>query len=297
MMSGEAMQKKVASFLKLPDKTPSQFFSKRPQLEVWINTTNGNDKRRNFTIKNNSFEVEGFHLPGKAIPKDKNLWGLPDVPSSAECYKEIATRLACACLEQGMAKYSDNLVYQGKASRRMNNATLDEVETMSVANTNVYKLFKSNLEKGFLPPLMVEYDPDQGFVVKATQDIREKTLLIEYAGAVTRIKDSGKSDSDSLMILLQTDSPRTSLIIDPSETGNMARFLSGVNNNNYTSRKRANMRTRRFQIDGECRVVLFSDRKILKGERLSYDYNAGINSDAGIEQIRNHGFYDTSHFS
>lgn len=295
MMVGEAMQKKVASFLKLPDKTPSQFFSNRPQLQAFINTPNWFERRQNFTCKNHRYEVDGFYLPGK-VTKEKNLWALPEPPSSAESYKEIATRLACACLEQGMSKYSDNLVYHGKANRRMNNATLDEVETMSVANTSIYKMFKSNLEKGFLPPLMVEYDPDQGFVVKATQDIQERTLLIEYAGVVTRIKDSGKSDSDSLMILLQTDNPKTSLIIDPSDTGNMARFLSGVNNNNYTSRKRANMRTRRFQVDGECRVVLFSDRKILKGERLSYDYNAGI-SDVGIEQIRNQGFYDTSHFS
>jgi len=296
-MIGEEGRKKAASFLKLSDENPELFYTNHPNLAAWVEAKNDSKRKKKFTYKIGRYEVDGFFLSAKQT-KDVNMWNLPEPPTTASGYVEVATRLAAACMECGMTEWSNDLVYRGKASRRMNDATLDEVGSMSQVNTSTYKMFKENMEKGMLPPLSVDYDPDQGFVVKATQDISDKTLLLEYTGAVTRIKDSGKSNSDSLMILLQTDSPKTSLIIDPSAIGNMARFLSGVNNNSVESRKRINVRTRRFQVDGECRVVLFSNRKIHKGERLSYDYNAGIiNSNMGEAQTRNHGFYDTSHFS
>jgi hypothetical protein len=98
-------------------------------------------------------------------------------------------------------------------------------------------------------------------------------------------------------MLLETGNPKTSLIIDPSNSGNLARFLSGVNNSSHESRRKINVRTRRFMVDGECRVVLFSSRKILKGERLSYDYNAGlVQQNLKEADWARHGFYDTSHF-
>ena len=103
----------------------------------------------------------------------------------------------------------------------------------------IYKQFKRNTALGLIPPVKVEYDKAQGFVVEALEDIKDKTLLVEYAGAVTRIVDSGQTDSDSLMVLLETSSPKTSLIIDPSKSGNMARFLSGVNNSDHESKKNA----------------------------------------------------------
>ena len=87
----------------------------------------------------------------------------------------------------------------------------------------------------------------------------------------------------------------TSLIIDPSRIGNIARFFSGINNRNYMSKKKANIRTRRFVLDGKCRVVLFTARDVQAGEILHYDYNAGIEGKS-VESMVRSGFYDTSNF-
>jgi hypothetical protein len=201
-------------------------------------------------------------------------------------------------MEQGLEEYSEELVYTDKVPRSKNDASLDQVENLSRANIEIFKLFKENTRNGMLPCLIPKYDPIQGFIVEALCDIPPRTLLVEYTGVVTRVSDSGLSDSDSLMMLLETGNPKTSLIIDPSKKGNLARFLSGVNNSSHESRKKINVRTRRFAVDGECRVVLFSSRKIVAGERLSYDYNAGlVEKSMDEEDWANHGFYDTSHFN
>ena len=98
------------------------------------------------------------------------------------------------------------------------------------------------------------------------------------------------------MVLLSTGFVKTSLIIDPSKAGNYARFISGVNNNSPESKKNINLKTRRFCVNGECHVVLFAGRRIKRGERLCYDYNAGV-KDMTDAEMKKHGFYDTSHFS
>lgn len=87
----------------------------------------------------------------------------------------------------------------------------------------------------------------------------------------------------------------TSLIIDPSRKGNMARFFSGINNRNGMSKRKANVRTRRFSLDGKCRVVLFTAKNVDAGEILHYDYNAGIEG-KDVEAMVRMGFYDTSNF-
>ncbi len=81
----------------------------------------------------------------------------------------------------------------------------------------------------------------------------------------------------------------------------MARFFSGINNRNLMSKKKANVRTRRFSVKAEnsshnqCRVVLFTARDVKPGEILHYDYNAGIEGKSVGEIVRT-GFYDTSNF-
>ena len=97
------------------------------------------------------------------------------------------------------------------------------------------------------------------------------------------------------MIILDTGEPKTSLIIDPTNAGNIARFLSGVNNMSLVSKRKANVRTRRFCFNGRMRVALFTSRRIEPGERLNYDYNAG-RAGQSSEQWLKGGFYDTSNF-
>jgi hypothetical protein len=74
--------------------------------------------------------------------------------------------------------------------------------------------------------------------------------------------------------LLRTGRSSTSLVICPESTGNIARFLSGVNNDKKGSQQKQNVRSMRFSLDGEARVVLYASRNIRKGEVLMYDYNA-----------------------
>lgn len=96
-------------------------------------------------------------------------------------------------------------------------------------------------------------------------------------------------------MLLDTGDDKTSLIIDPTRRGNIARFLSGINNRSNLSKKKANVRTRRFALDGKCRVALFTAKKIEAGEKLHYDYNAGVEGKSVVEWATG-GFYDTSNF-
>lgn len=96
------------------------------------------------------------------------------------------------------------------------------------------------------------------------------------------------------MLLTDTGDPKTSLIIDPTVNGNIARFLSGVNNRCIFSKRRANVRTRRFFLNGKCRVVLFTAKNLEPNDKLHYDYNSGLQDKQVDEWAK--GFYDTSNF-
>lgn len=88
------------------------------------------------------------------------------------------------------------------------------------------------------------------------------------------------------MELLCTGSPSSSLVVVPYEHANIARFFNGINNSVKDSkRKHQNVRTMRCQVDGQATVLLYTKRKVKKGEVLMYDYNeAGKN------------LYPTDHF-
>ena len=197
----------------------------------------------------------------------------------------------------GMQSYSEELVYRSEdgITVDMNDASLDEVESISQRNIETFKEFKENLKQGAFPPVQIVYDGRLGFSVEALAVIPKHTLIAEYIGEITTVERSGETSSDSLMVLLNTSSPKTSLLIDPTRTGNIARFLSGINNGNQSSRRKANVRTRRFSIDGRCRVALFTAKRIEPGDKLHYDYNAGVEGKSPVEWAKN-GFYDTTHF-
>eukprot|EP01082_Thalassiosira_pseudonana_P012638 g11254.t1 g11254 contig5:469516-469932(+) len=129
--------------------------------------------------------------------------------------------------------------------------------------------------------------------VEALKEMPPYTLIAEYCGEVVTMEQS--SSSDSLMILLHTGEPSTSLIIDPTKAGNIARFLSGVNNRSLASKRKANVRTRRFCMNGRVHVALFTSRRVEAGEKLNYDYNAGREGQS-LERWLSTGFYDTRHF-
>ncbi|GMJ03022.1 ARABIDOPSIS TRITHORAX-RELATED PROTEIN 6, SET DOMAIN PROTEIN 34 [Hibiscus trionum] len=63
------------------------------------------------------------------------------------------------------------------------------------------------------------------------------------------------------------------LVICPDKRSNIARFVNGINNFSPDGRKKQNLKCVRYDVNGECRVLLIANRDIRKGERLYYDYN------------------------
>ena len=83
---------------------------------------------------------------------------------------------------------------------------------------------------GIYAPMMILEHKIQGFIVKAAADIPKFTLLCEYVGEVDFTSNRLFDKNDSIMDLLRTPHSSTSLVICPEKNGNMARFLSGINN-------------------------------------------------------------------
>ena len=52
-------------------------------------------------------------------------------------------------------------------------------------------------------------------------------MWLRYVGEVGILKDHITDPHDSLMDLVHTENPDTSLVITPEKRGNIARFLSG----------------------------------------------------------------------
>ena len=114
----------------------------------------------------------------------------------------------------------------------------------------------------------------QGFIVKAIEDIPVLTLLCEYSGEVHFSRKKLFDNNDSIMDLIRTPFSSTSLVIAPETRGNIARFLSGINNNDK-NKKKQNVNSLRLDINGSVHVLLYAAKKIKKNEILYYDYNAG----------------------
>ena len=127
--------------------------------------------------------------------------------------------------------------------------------------------------RGEWPPLVVAYDPVEGFTVEADRPIRDLTIITEYVGDVDFLRNREHDDGDSMMTLLSAASPARSLVICPDRCSNIARFINGINNHTPEGRKKQNVKCVRFDVGGECRVLLVANRDISKGERLYYDYN------------------------
>ncbi|XP_010934477.1 histone-lysine N-methyltransferase ATXR6 [Elaeis guineensis] len=185
------------------------------------------------------------------------------------------------------AKFSNELTYlPGMAPRSANRAALEQegMQVLSKEDTETLNLCKRMMERGEWPPLLVVYDSREGFTVEADRFIKDLTIITEYVGDVDYLKNREHDDGDSMMTLLSAKDPSKSLVICPDERSNIARFINGINNHTPDGKKKQNLKCVRYNVDGECRVLLIAIRDISKGERLYYDYN-------GYEQE-----YPTQHF-
>lgn len=72
------------------------------------------------------------------------------------------------------------------------------------------------------------------------------TLLAEYLGEVKTDEQIGTNVNDSIMELLATGDPMTSLNVVPENYSNIARFFNGINNSVRNSKTlHQNVRTMR----------------------------------------------------
>lgn len=173
-------------------------------------------------------------------------------------------------------KFDDDLYYDGKETFHYHNDSSLEpgIQKVSEYNHKIYNKFKERTRVGNYPALEIVDDDNQGFIVKATDDIPILTLLCEYSGEVHFARKKLFDSNDSIMDLIRTPYSSTSLVIAPEKRGNIARFFSGINNNN-SDKKKQNVSSIRLDIGGSVHVLLYSSRKIKKNEVLYYDYNAG----------------------
>ncbi len=108
---------------------------------------------------------------------------------------------------------------------------------MDKANIAIFKQFKEMTRSGNYAPVMVEEDKNQGFIVRADDDIPRLTLIAEYVGDVDYARNRVFDKNDSIMDLLRTPHSTTTLVICPEQKGNLARFLSGINNSDKNAKK------------------------------------------------------------
>ncbi|KAK9103931.1 hypothetical protein Sjap_021185 [Stephania japonica] len=188
---------------------------------------------------------------------------------------EQMASLATALSATG-TKFSDQLTYMpGMAPRSANCAALEDggMQVLSREDTETLSLCKKMMERGECPPLMVVFDSKEGFTVEADKFIKDLTIVTEYTGDVDYLKNREHDDGDSMMTLLSAKTPSRSLVICPNKRGNIARFINGINNHTPEGKKKQNLKCVRYDVNGECRVLLIAIRDISKGERLYYDYN------------------------
>ncbi|CAN6866022.1 unnamed protein product [Brassica oleracea var. botrytis] len=201
---------------------------------------------------------------------------LPMVPSEdpEQRFAQMGT-LASALTALGI-KYSDDLTYvPGMAPRSANRSKFEKggMQVLSKEDLETLELCRAMYRRGECPPLVVVFDPLEGYTVEADGPIKDLTFIAEYTGDVDYLKNRENDDCDSIMTLLLSEDPSKTLVICPDKYGNISRFISGINNHNRFGKKKQNCKCVRYSVNGECRVLLVATRDIAKGERLYYDYN------------------------
>ncbi|XP_051152693.1 probable Histone-lysine N-methyltransferase ATXR5 [Andrographis paniculata] len=174
-------------------------------------------------------------------------------------------------------EFCNELTYvPGMADRSENQAKFKKgggIQILSREDIATLELCKAMNKRGNLPPLLETHDEVEGYVVQADGHIKDMTLIGEYAGDVDYFKNQFRDDSDSMMTLISATNFVESLVICPDKHGNILTFISGINNSTRESKKKVNIKCLRYDVYGECRVILVAARDIAKGERLYYGYN------------------------
>ncbi|KAF7077487.1 hypothetical protein CFC21_082041 [Triticum aestivum] len=210
------------------------------------------------------------------VSKKKSRKLLPFTPSEDPGRRLTQMASLATALTATGAVFSNDLTYvPGMAPRSANQSALEAggMQVLPREDAETLSLCKRMMEQGEWPPLLVVFDPVEGFTVEADRHIKDLTIITEYVGDVDYLRNREHDDGDSMMTLLSAALPSKSLVICPDKRSNIARFINGINNHTPEGRKKQNLKCVRFAIDGECHCLLVANRDISKGERLYYDYN------------------------
>ncbi|KAF7840086.1 putative Histone-lysine N-methyltransferase ATXR5 [Senna tora] len=213
---------------------------------------------------------------GSLVLQKKRRRFLPFIPTENPSQRMKQMGSLASALTALHMEFSDDLTYSpDMAPRSANHAEFENggMQVLTKEDTETMEHCRAMCRRGECPPLMVVYDSCEGYTVEADGPIKDMTFIAEYTGDVDYIKNREHDDCDSLMTLLLAKDPTKSLVICPDKRGNIARFISGINNHTQDGRKKQNCKCVRYSVNGECRVLLVATRDISKGERLYYDYN------------------------
>jgi hypothetical protein len=216
----------------------------------------------------------------------RNIMKLPKkltIDQKSLLQKSIKDAFKVRCL-----KFSDDLVFSINIAGIM--VDHDTVE-MNEGDKPIYYQAKQDMLYGNYPPIkIIKNIEHNGFIVKATDSIPSKTFICEYSGEV-KLENKISVENDSLMGLLRSENKEDCLDIIPDKISNIARFISGINNE--TMEIKQNVETYRCKIDGSIHVLLIASKNIKKGDTLFYDYNEGYDYNDRENEIH----YDTSYFT
>jgi hypothetical protein len=116
-------------------------------------------------------------------------------------------------------------------------------------------------------------DKIMGYGVFANRRILRKEVIGVYSGIIDlnsskeQKEEASKQGKDLSEYLFEfPDTPFQNYAIDGVQTGNFTRFI------NHTDPESANVSSVEFFYKGMCYVIYVSDKTILKGEQLFYDY-------------------------
>jgi GNAT superfamily N-acetyltransferase len=190
-------------------------------------------------------------------------------PSKVEKLQTIKS-LDNALITQKML-FADDLI----GCLTINKNSQKKIQKLAKKNEKIFRKFKKLTNKKIYPPVEVFHHDKINYGVIAIDDIPAFTLISEYSGKVTEWTPY-LSNNDSIMNYYGD------MVINPTDCGNLAKYVSGINNLNG---EEENVKSMKFILENKIRIILYAARNIQKGEILRYDYNGGKKCG-----------YDTNHF-
>ena len=172
-----------------------------------------------------------------------------------ELSKSLNEALNC----QGFS-FEDDLEYLEEGLR----INMGNVQELSEKNIKLFHQMKEKTRKMIYGPFKIEKSLEVGYYVKATNYIPKNSLICEYSGQVITYDEYSENDS-----IFWLDDKH---VIEPIKSANLGKYLSGVNQKNISQ---ANVQSMMCVIDNQLHILLYTLRKINKGEVLCYNYNAG----------------------